>query len=110
MVPQGTADRSGATRALPWPTHRSLARNERRELGERNLAPLPGRMRVNPACGVVDLGATGTEAVAHPRGDLDQRDAGRQQPGGERAAQVVVVPTSAQPRICRCLRYADLGR
>jgi hypothetical protein len=31
------------------------------------------------------------------------------QPRRTRVAEVVVVPTSAQPRICRCLRYADVG-
>ena len=28
---------------------------------------------------------------------------------GEGVAQVVIVPTSAQPRLCRPPRYADLG-
>ena len=36
-------------------------------------------------------------------------DAGFQRAGRIRVAQIVFVPTSAQPRLCRPVRYADLG-
>ena len=44
--------------------------------------------------------------VAHHRLDVAERE----DLDGERSegvAEVMVVPTSAQPRICRCARYAD---
>jgi hypothetical protein len=37
-------------------------------------------------------------------------DAGGERQGGGRVPEVVVVPTSAQPRLCRPPRYADLAK
>jgi hypothetical protein len=51
--------------------------------------------------GGLDVGVP--EAV-HDRGEVG---AAGQQPGGVGVAQVVVVPTSAQARLCRPPRYAD---
>jgi hypothetical protein len=46
--------------------------------------------------------------VAHPRLQGPQRHAAGCAPGAEGVAEVVLVPTSAQIRICRCRRYADV--
>jgi len=42
-------------------------------------------------------------------GDLDDSRALRDQEADEAVSEVILVPTSAQPRICRCRRYADVG-
>jgi len=40
--------------------------------------------------------------------DVERLVALGEQQRGEAVAEVVVVPTSAQARICRCRRYADV--
>ena len=49
------------------------------------------------------------DARAHETRDREHGDAGPEREGGVGVALVVVVPTSAQPRICRRSRYADVG-
>ena len=61
------------------------------------------------AGGVMEVAHRGLDVgVAHPL--LDPADVGlADHPGPERVAEIMVVPTSAQARICRCCCYADFA-
>ena len=116
--------------AASWPHDRSLrarrrmARNrtsrrrygQARTLGRRAAACLRDRVDRSEPRRVVELvnhvpvglqGQAGT-VTELPR-DIVNRAPLMQKQRREAVAQVVIVPTSAQTRICRCSRYADVG-